>query len=247
MRFANATDPGRVRTSNQDTYYSDPEGRFFIVADGMGGHAAGATASLLAVEAVRQKLEGSWSSLMAKKAQPTQLLVDAVDAANQSILEDQRRNPERADMGTTVVALLFDPHGNAWSAHIGDSRLYRLRDDVIEQMTEDHTLVSRFIRQGDLLPEQARTHSLRHVLERCLGRQDTGDASVQPIPVRPGDRFLLCSDGLTEELSDSQIAEYVAQANGSPETFDRLPEILIEAAKARGGRDNITVVIAEYS
>ncbi|NJL98424.1 MAG: serine/threonine-protein phosphatase [Synechococcaceae cyanobacterium SM2_3_2] len=246
MRFANATDPGRIRTSNQDYYYSDPDGRFFIVADGMGGHAAGATASLLAVDAVKEKLESSWPSLVAKKAQPTQLLVDAIDAANRSILEDQRRNPERADMGTTVVTLMFDPHGNAWSAHIGDSRLYRLRNNTIEQMTEDHTLVSRFIRQGDLQPEQARTHSLRHVLERCLGRQDTGDAAVQPIPVRPGDRFLLCSDGLTEELNDSQIAEYCSSSNGS-EDFTKLPEILIEAAKAHGGRDNITVVIAEYS
>lgn len=247
MRFVDATDPGKVRTNNQDFYHCDPEGRFFIVADGMGGHAAGATASLLAVGAVKEKLESVWPSLLSKKVRPSQVLVDAVDAANQSILADQRRHPERADMGTTVVALMFDPEGTAWSAHIGDSRLYRLRGNALEQMTEDHTLVSRFIRQGDLQPEQARTHSLRHVLERCLGRQDTGDAAVQPIPVRPGDRFLLCSDGLTEELSDGQIADYLAQANGSAEMFEKLPEILIEAAKSHGGRDNITVVIAEYA
>ena len=236
MRFAYATDPGRVRSSNQDACYCDPQGRFFIVADGMGGHAAGATASLLAVEAIKQKIEWGWKTVSAP-----QLLTDAVEAANRSILEDQRRHPERADMGTTVVAILLDPNDKCWSAHIGDSRLYRLRGDQLQQMTEDHTLVARSIRQGELTSEQARVHPWRHILERCLGRPDTGAPAVQPITIEPGDRLLLCSDGLTEELSDPQIMEFFLQ-----EDLDSIPRQLIEAAKAHGGRDNVTVVLAEY-
>ncbi len=238
MRFACATDPGKVRNNNQDAYYCDPDGRFFIVADGMGGHAAGATASLLAVEAIKQKIEWGWKTVPAP-----QLLTDAVEAANRSILEDQRRHPDRADMGTTVVAIMMDPNDNCWSAHIGDSRLYRLRGQQMMQMTEDHTLVARSIRQGELTAEQARMHPWRHILERCLGRPDTGAPAVQPITIRAGDKLLLCSDGLTEELSDLQIVEYCLKAP----KLDDLPVILIEAAKAHGGRDNITVVIAEYT
>jgi protein phosphatase len=237
MRFAAQTDPGRVRSSNQDAYYCDPQGRFFIVADGMGGHAAGATASLLAVEAIRQKLETGWKTVAAP-----QLLNDAVEAANLAILSDQRRNPERADMGTTVVAILIDPNSNCWSAHIGDSRLYRLRGDQMQQMTEDHTLVARSIRQGELTVEQARAHPWRHILERCLGRPDTGAPAVQPITTQVGDRLLLCSDGLTEELDDQQI---ISHCQAVPE-LDKLPTHLVEAAKAHGGRDNVTVVIAEF-
>ncbi len=240
MRFAHGTDPGKVRSNNQDAYYCDPDGRFFIVADGMGGHAAGATASLLAVEAIKEKLEQGWAVMP-----PPQLLTDAVEAANRSILDDQRVHPERADMGTTVVAILFDREGKCWSAHIGDSRLYRLRGKQMQQMTEDHTLVARSIRQGELTPEQARAHPWRHILERCLGRPDTGAPSVQPITIQNGDLLLLCSDGLTEELSDGQIVEYCLNALNAKD-LDNLPSTLIEAAKAHGGRDNVTVVIAEY-
>lgn len=236
-RHASATDPGKIRSSNQDAYHCDPEGRFFIVADGMGGHAAGATASLLAVEAIRERLDRGWKSVPAPK-----LLSEAVEAANDAILKDQRENPERADMGTTVVVVMVDPNDNCWSAHIGDSRLYRLRGSEMQQMTEDHTLVARSIRQGELTHEQARAHPWRHILERCLGRPDSGAPSVQPITVRPGDRLLLCSDGLTEELDDELIAEYCLKVTA----LEELPNQLIEAAKERGGRDNITVVIAEY-
>jgi protein phosphatase len=203
----------------------------------MGGHAAGATASLLAVEAIKQKITDEWRSLPGPV-----LMTEAINSANATILEDQRAHPERADMGTTIVAVMFDPKGQCWSGHIGDSRLYRLRSGKMQQMTEDHTLVARSIRQGELTVEQARTHPWRHVLERCLGRVDTGIAAVQPINLKPGDRLLLCSDGLTEELSEVRIGELV-QAS---EEFEKLPYELIEAAKASGGRDNVTVVIAEY-
>jgi protein phosphatase len=223
-RYAGATDPGKVRSGNQDAYYCDPEGRYFIVADGMGGHAAGAVASQLAVETIRAYLDRGWEMVPAPK-----LLSEAVEAANEAILKDQRENPQRADMGTTVVVAMVDPNNNCWSAHIGDSRLYRLRGSQLQQMTEDHTLVARSVRQGELTQEQARIHPWRHILERCLGRPDTGPPAIQPITLLPGDRLLLCSDGLTEELDDEVIAEYCLKV---PD-LEQLVLELIEAAKER--------------
>jgi protein phosphatase len=237
MLFANATDPGRVRSNNQDTNYCDPKGRFCIVADGMGGHAAGATASWLAVEGIRERIEHGWGTVPARE-----LLTDAIAYANGAILTDQRNHPERQDMGTTVVVLLCDPEGQCWSAHIGDSRLYRMRAGELKQVTEDHTLIARSIRQGELTPAEARTHPWRHVLERCLGRPDTGPPTINAIPIEEGDRFLLCSDGLTDELEDHEIAEFFLKY----ENIQDLPHSLIEAAKENGGRDNVTAVIAEY-
>ncbi|MGK7907139.1 MAG: PP2C family serine/threonine-protein phosphatase [Synechococcus sp.] len=237
MRFAGHTDQGMVRKSNQDCFYCDPDGRFFIVADGMGGHAAGAHASLLAVESIQAVLRSSW-----KKIPAPQLLNQAVEAANAAILKDQSEHPERGDMGTTVVVTLLDPSGHCWSAHIGDSRLYRLRGKDIQQMTEDHTLIARAVRLGELTPAQSKLHPYRHILERCLGRPDTGPPAVQPIQLELGDRLLLCSDGLTEELDDGQISETCSQSS----ELERIPSALVEAAKGNGGRDNVTVVIAEY-
>ncbi|GAB4213343.1 MAG: Stp1/IreP family PP2C-type Ser/Thr phosphatase [Synechococcales cyanobacterium] len=236
IKFVGKTDPGKVRNNNQDNFYCDERGRFAIVADGMGGHAAGAMASQLAVESIKNKILGGWSQTQAAK-----LLDDAVEAANQALLADQRRHADRADMGTTVVVLMVDREGQCWSAHIGDSRLYVLRGEQLIQLTQDHTLVARSVRMGEMTLEQSRVHPWRHILERCLGRPDTGSPSIQHINLEPGDRLLICSDGLTEELEDSIIAEYCGKA-----PLMELPDQLIEAAKSNGGRDNITVVIGDY-
>ncbi len=236
IKFVGMTDPGKVRSNNQDNFYCDERGRFAIVADGMGGHAAGAMASQVAVEAIKNKLLGGWSQTPAAK-----LLDDAVEAANQAILADQRRHADRADMGTTVVILLVDREGECWSAHIGDSRLYVYRQNKLIQLTQDHTLVARSVRMGEMTLEQSRTHPWRHILERCLGRVDTGSPAIQHIALQSGDRILMCSDGLTEELEDQDIEYYISQGS-----LAELPEKLINAAKSNGGRDNITVVIGDY-
>jgi PPM family protein phosphatase len=232
--FTGLTDPGLVRSVNQDAYYIDPEGRFFIVADGMGGHAGGQEASRLATEVIQAYLDDSWES----EESSSQILEAALLKANQAILQDQSVHPERADMGTTAVVLTFRQN-EYWCAHIGDSRLYRLRGARLEQMTEDHTWVARAMKLGDLTPDQARTHPWRHILSKCLGREDLRQVEAQSLDIQPSDRLLLCSDGLTEELSDSLIANYLKTIRAC----DKAAATLINAAKDKGGRDNITVVI----
>jgi PPM family protein phosphatase len=232
--FTGMTDTGLVRSVNQDAYYIDPEGRFFVVADGMGGHAGGQEASRLATEAIRACLDAHWNSTAPSQA----LLEKALLEANYAILEDQRQNPERSDMGTTAVVVIFRDE-QPMCAHIGDSRLYRLRGAKLEQITEDHTWVARAMRLGEITPDQARSHPLRHVLAQCLGRDDLRQIEVGSLTVQPGDRLLLCSDGLTEELSDQLIANHLK----SIRACEKAAAALINAAKEHGGRDNITVVI----
>mgnify|MGYP002777048224 FL=1 len=233
--FKGETDPGLVRSVNQDAYFTDPDGRFFIVADGMGGHAGGQEASRIAIDSMRLFLEQQWNSDLDSDA----LLKQAFSEANQAILKDQRIHPERADMGTTAVAMIFRDGDQPMCAHVGDSRLYRLRGSKLDQITEDHTWVARAMRSGEMTPDQARIHPMRHVLVQCLGRDDLEMIEVQSFEVQQGDRLLLCSDGLTEELSDQIIANHLKRIRAC----DKAATQLIEAAKSQGGRDNITVVI----
>lgn len=232
--FTGLTDPGLLRSVNQDAYYIDPDGRFFIVADGMGGHAGGQEASRIATRSIQQYLDDHWQSSESSKA----LLETAFLKANQAILQDQSAHPERSDMGTTAVVVIFRDT-QPWCAHIGDSRLYRLRGAKLEQITEDHTWVARAMKLGDLTADQARIHPWRHILSKCLGREDLRQVDAQPLDVQPSDRLLLCSDGLTEELSDHLIASHLK----SIRACDKAAMALVNAAKDKGGRDNITVVI----
>ena len=233
--FAGATDTGCVRSANQDSYYIDPDGRFFIVADGMGGHAGGEIASKIAVDSIRECLEALWDV----ETTPQQLMQDAIDKANQAIVDDQAANLVRSDMGTTVVVLLFREE-QPWFCHIGDSRLYRLRGAKIEQISDDHTWIARAIQTGVVNPDEAKTHPWRHMLLQCLGREDLKSITAREIEWQPGDRFLICSDGLTEELSNDRIAHQLKNIRNCQQAA----QALIDSAKLRGGRDNITVVIA---
>jgi serine/threonine protein phosphatase PrpC len=242
--YTGLTDPGLVRSVNQDSYYIDPLGRFFVVADGMGGHAGGQEASRIAIQTVQAYLDTHWDSSDSSQA----LLETALAEANQAILNDQLSNPERADMGTTIVSVLFrkepglesDPQTElVWCAHVGDSRLYRLRDEQLEQITEDHTWVARALKAGELSMEQARNHPWRHVLSQCLGREDLNQMDIQAFEIQHSDRLLLCSDGLTEELPDDMIAFYLRTIRAG----EKVVSALINAAKEKGGRDNITVVL----
>lgn len=234
--FSGITDPGLLRSSNQDDYHLDDQGRFFIVADGMGGHAGGQEASRLATATIRDYLEKEWTS-----TEPTQrLLQRALLMANRAILNDQAQHPERSDMGTTVVVLTFrEGDDSPWCAHVGDSRLYRLRGPKLHQVTEDHTWIARAVKEKELTLDQSRNHPWRHVLSQCLGRTDLSRVDIQALETKEGDRLLLCSDGLTEELSDALITSHMK----SIRACDNAVKALVESAKQRGGRDNITVVL----
>jgi PPM family protein phosphatase len=236
LRFAALSDRGLVRSANQDSYcVDDPHGRFFIVADGMGGHAGGEEASRIATHAIRDYLEKRWSTDL----EPDLLLKEALNQANQSILQIQKVSPERGDMGTTVVVVMFPDNQQPWCAHVGDSRLYRLRGEQLQQITEDHTWVTQAVRAGVLTADQARMHPWRHVLAQCLGREDLNRVDIQPLNLQSGDALVLCSDGLTEEVTDESIAHHLEWSN----TCDETATALVEEAKINGGQDNITVVV----
>jgi serine/threonine protein phosphatase PrpC len=235
LLFAGETDPGCVRSSNQDSFYIDPQARYFIVADGMGGHAGGEEASRLATAAISAYLDRQWD----KGLPAEELLQEAIIKANYAILSDQSTHPERQDMGTTVVLLMIY-NNETWFSHIGDSRLYRLRKGQIEQLSDDHTWIARAMATGILTPEEARRHPWRHMLLQCLGREDIQLIETCRIDVQPGDQYLICSDGLTEELTDDIIQQIWVESD----CLDA-PKFMINAAKARGGKDNITVVVVK--
>jgi protein phosphatase len=232
--FVGKTDVGILRTNNEDAFYIDPQGRFCLVADGMGGHAGGQEASHIASEQICAYLEEHWDAEIAGDG----LLEGAFYQANQSILDDQANYPEREGMGTTAVALLFRQE-EIWYAHVGDSRLYRLRDTQLEQITEDQTWIARALKLGDVAPEKAKSHPWRHVLFQCLGRKELPKVEIGKIDLQPGDRLLLCSDGLTEEVPETDIARLLQSEAPS----EQIAAELVDVAKQNGGSDNITVVI----
>jgi PPM family protein phosphatase len=232
--FTGLTDKGMVRSANQDAYHIDPDGRFFIVADGMGGHAGGEEASRIAIETAQSYLNEHWET----EPDTKNLLAQALISSNDAIVADQEVNVQRADMGTTLVMILFRDD-LIWSAHVGDSRLYRLRGEKLDLITEDDTWVARAMKLGQLNAEEAKVHPLRHVLSHCLGRRDLRQINIQTQSINPGDRILLCSDGLTEEVPHDEIAIHL-----QAETNELAAQALIDAAKQHGGSDNITVIIA---
>lgn len=234
-----ATDVGCTRLNNEDHIeicFSDINRQkvIGIVADGMGGHAAGETASQEAVQNIQ-------SNYFAKKYtdNPVRSLKNAVIKANTHIYQLALHDSKLSGMGTTVTALAI-VNGFAYYAHVGDSRLYQLRNGVIQQLTHDHTLVAQMVIDGLITQEQAQSHPDRNILSRALGTQPNIEVDVvkSPIPIQIGDIFILCSDGLYDLVTDSEIAETV---NKYPP--EEACHLLIEAARSAGGYDNISVII----
>ncbi|MDP8955555.1 MAG: Stp1/IreP family PP2C-type Ser/Thr phosphatase [Actinomycetota bacterium] len=226
------SDIGRARERNEDSYVVEEP--LFAVADGMGGHRGGAVASSLAVETLREVLQ---DEDVAPRA-----LIEEIKAANQRVLQRGEADRELRGMGTTLTALLAD-QGKAHIAHIGDSRAYLLRDGSLKQLTEDHTLVQRMVMEGKLLPEEAERHPQRSILTRALGVDEDIDPDTMTLdPILPGDRLLLCTDGLTSMLDGERIEE-VLQSERDPQ---RAADILIDDANAAGGDDNITVLVIDF-
>jgi PPM family protein phosphatase len=222
------TDTGRQRRANEDSLLA--RSPLFVVADGMGGAQAGEVASRIAVETFQGGLQDT--------AQPELALAALAHAANSRIHELSHANAEQAGMGTTLTAVYVGADDVA-IAHVGDSRAYCLRDGRLQRLTDDHSLVDELMRQGRLTPEEALEHPQRSVITRALGPEGTVEVDTRSVQARPGDVYLLCSDGLTTMIGEEQI-EAVLLAN--PLLRDA-GEALITAANEAGGRDNITVVL----
>ena len=226
---------GRVRSVNQDVYgdFENADGyRLLVVADGMGGHAGGETASRLALETVERIFARDFG-------EPDTLLARAFRAANDEIRRVGASDPALRGMGTTAVALLIGPLDEAWVAHVGDSRAYRLREGRFDRITEDHSWVREAIRLGEITADEAREHPMKNVLLRSIGTTPGVEASIATIDLKPQDRFLLCSDGLWGEVDDRTIAEVLARESPSSAVAE-----LVDRANANGGSDNVTVQVA---
>lgn len=236
------SDVGCVRTNNEDNgrIMRDPNATpghdrtLLVVADGMGGHNAGEVASALAAET----LESAFPEM---QKDPAQALKQAVLEANRRVYTESEANPERNGMGTTCTALLIQG-SQAYSAHIGDSRIYLLRNGGIYLVTEDHSQVFELVKAGVLTLQEARHHPDKNVITRALGRQPQVEVATwpQPMPVQPGDGFLLCSDGLCDVLEDDEMNS-VASAHNAADACEEL----VRLAKSRHASDNITVAVVK--
>ena len=224
-----ATDVGKIRLENEDSYIVDEELALFAVADGMGGHAGGKVASSMACSEVSSYLRDHDRSL--------ESFVEAVKSANSAINDRSRKNPALREMGTTFTGVLFY-EGRLFLAHVGDSRAYLYRDGRLDQITTDHTWVNEQIRAGRMTREQAAASRLKHVITRSVGFSDNLTVDTNVLPVLPGDVLLLCSDGLTNHLGPMDLKMYIESR-----FYSLVPESLVQAANARGGEDNITVVL----
>ena len=229
------TDRGRKRPSNEDAFGYSVEDGVFAVCDGMGGAAAGEIASSLAVDEVLRLFDGRSTGMAAPMPQ---LAEGAIAAANEAIHSRAQRNYRLSGMGTTLVVLVVE-ESHVWVLNVGDSRCYRLRDHKLEQLTLDHSLVEEQVRLGRLTPSEALRSPLRNVITRALGTQCHVTPDVFELQAEPGDLFLLCSDGLTRELTDASI-EGLLNAGGS---LDGLCVSLTKAANKAGGHDNITCLL----
>jgi protein phosphatase len=231
------TDVGRKRDRNEDAFLINDELMLYVVADGMGGHAGGQHASALAVNTVEELVD----DLEPDGDDPVEAvrvsLDRAVRQAGARIHAFAQTHPEFHGMGTTIVLVLVQDQ-NAYVAHVGDSRVYLLRDGAIEQVTDDHSLVAQSIREGLLTEDQARSHRMRNVITRALGFNEDVQVDIQVRALRRGDRYLLCSDGLSGKLEADEMAELLAR-HDTPEAIRQL----VGLACARGGDDNITAVV----
>jgi serine/threonine protein phosphatase PrpC/LysM repeat protein len=239
--FGNGSDVGLKRQENEDylAAFQSPNGAVFIVCDGMGGHVGGATAARLAtdalMESLREHIFGSAPEALQK----------AIAQANAVVLAEAQKKPQLQGMGTTVVILLLQGH-QAYYAHIGDSRLYHYHTQTgLRTLTKDHSHIQNLIDQGLLTAAEASTHPQRHQLSKALGTQESVEATISayPLALEAGDFLVLCSDGLTEHVSELQISNVLKGASSPQEKAD----ILIRLAKEGGGSDNITVQVVQMA
>jgi len=244
------SDVGRKRKSNEDNYCANDEEGLYLVADGMGGHAAGEVASELVTEAIEEfiKLTSSDADITWPFGLDEGLtlsgnrLKTAIRFANRKLLERIKESAECEGMATTVAAVLVE-EDKAHIAHVGDSRVYLVRDGNIRLLTSDHSWVNEQVMSGLIDSEQARTHPLRNVVTRALGGKEGLEVDMQVLELKDGDLLLLCSDGLTSMMEDVEILEVVKAGGHEVNVVARQ---LVEAANSAGGEDNITTIALSF-
>ena len=231
-RSTSITDTGRRRRHNEDAYVCEPP--LFAVADGMGGAQAGELASGLAAAALRDDTNRSGGE---------ERVDELIQQANRRVYERQTQDSSASGMGTTITVALVE-NGRVAIGHVGDSRAYLIRDRRLEQLTEDHSLVAELVRSGKLSPEEADTHPQRSVITRALGTDPDVDVDTFSVETRPGDLFILCSDGLTSMVGDDAILREVERNRSD---LQSAAKALVRAANKGGGDDNITIVFFEIA
>ena len=236
--FGNFSDVGRVRQENEDYfgYFSTPNGELWVVCDGMGGHVGGKRASLLAVETISKVVKESVETA------PLVILTRAVEEANRAIFDEAEQHPELKGMGTTAAILLANKNSpsDAFIAHVGDSRIYLLRQGKLKQLTSDHSMVAEMVQRGLITAEEAEHHPERNIITRAIGHKPTVEVTTARIALCKRDRLILCSDGITGPVKDEDI---ILQAIGT--SAQHLSERLVQLANERGGEDNSTIQVID--
>ena len=244
FRSAARTDVGMKRDHNEDSFLVNEDIGLYVVCDGMGGHAGGETASRLAVQTIEKELISAKLRIddpfSAKASLPESplagVLREAVEGACAAVFRSSRANPELAGMGTTCISLLVQGE-HAIVGHVGDSRAYLVRAGQVWQLSEDHSLVNEQVRAGLLTEEEAKHSRLKNIITRSVGFEEDVLVDVVGVETRSGDKFLLCSDGLSNLIDNDEIRDALVQTE-----LDQVPEMLIQLANSRGGDDNITVI-----
>lgn len=247
FRHAARSDVGIKRSHNEDSYLVNPELGLFVVADGMGGHAGGETASRVAVSTIaqeilqwREKRPDAFQNPSSLEESPlAEAVRDALEAACGAVFHAARANPGLEGMGTTSTGILVQ-QGCVFAGHVGDSRFYMVRDGAIQQITEDHSLVQEQVRAGVLTPEQAKSSRFKNIITRSIGFEEEVLVDVMGVELREGDQLLLCSDGLSNLVEDYEMRETLRTS-----ALEDVPQKLIDLANARGGDDNITVIVVQ--
>ena len=250
IEVAGETNIGRKRTHNEDNFSILQDHGLYIVADGMGGHASGEVASKLAIETIAKFFEDTaddpertWPYKMDRaKGYEENRLITAIKLANLRIYEFAQQDAKKRGMGTTIVTV-FTVDNGVYSAHVGDSRVYRIRDRNLEQVTEDHSLLNDYIKMKHLTPEEIANFPHKNVIVRALGMKETVKVDTRFDVPRAGDIYLLCSDGLCGPVSDDEILSIVLE---SPDDLKLASQRLIDRANVNGGPDNITSVLAKW-
>ncbi|MDH5674932.1 MAG: Stp1/IreP family PP2C-type Ser/Thr phosphatase [Myxococcales bacterium] len=243
------TDVGRKRTHNEDSYAIVEDENLYLVADGMGGHSSGEVASKMAIETMREFFqatsadpEATWPYKMDKtRGYEENRLVTGIKLANRRIYEAAQRESRLHGMGTTMVCLLAVRDG-ALIGHVGDSRVYRLRGESLEQLTEDHSLLNDYIKMKSMTPEEIENFPHKNVIVRALGMKETVKVDAILDRPRPGDLYILCSDGLAGPASDEEIREIAL----GHRDLKQAAQAMIDKANANGGPDNVTAVLCRW-